>query len=482
MSWTIRRQSRLRVNPVRVAAGALAVLLFGTLSVIAAQPASAASQEGIGRLVQPGQTYGGKPKSGDWLGTYVVGGKQVFCVSFELKAPDTDEHYKPGDALLTKWGDPLPADTAANISYLLLRYGATTDPDEAAALAHLLHSWTAAPRPGHDDLNPNNNSSEIGYDAPLHLKGLPAAAQQDVDKLTKDAEANRGPWTNSITPPKADQTIGTAASWTVTVKNAKGKGMSDVPVTLTATDATLDGGKATSTVTTGDDGTATVELTPTGAKPVLSDTLSAPADKPYVQVPAVSTENSQHVVSTGGEKQLTAQGTVKASNKPGKVQVSKVDATSGKGIAGVALRITAKDKTTAALAQDGKPLAGADGKPAVVTTAGDAGVVAVDNLQAPQDICVVEVSPAPGYTNAFDPNNPPSACGQVKPGETLALVLKNAPNSVPHAINAGGPPVIQLRGDTTSNPSTGGLTGLAAFAVLGSGLVGLVARRRFGRR
>ncbi|MCU1680865.1 MAG: hypothetical protein JWQ81_1604 [Amycolatopsis sp.] len=468
------------MKSVRAVAGALAVVLVGTFSLIAAQPASAASQQGIGRSVSPGQPYSGRARSGDWLGSYVVGGQQVFCVSFELKAPDTDQKYHVGEVLLTKWGDALPSDIAANISYLLLRYGGTTDPDEAAALAHLLHSWTAAPRDGHDDLNPSKNSSEIGYDAPTHLSELPAAARQDVDKLTKDAEANRGPWTTSITPPTADQTIGTTSEWKISVKNANGKGMSGIPVTLKATEATLDGSK--NTVTTGADGTATAMLTPTDAKPALGSTVSAPADKPYVRIPDVAADNTQHVVSTGGEKQLTAQGTAKASTKPGKVSVTKTDAKTGKGISGVALRITGKDKAAAAAGQDGKPLVGADGKPAVVTTAGDSGTVTVDNLRTPQDICVVEVSPAPGYGNAFDPGNPPSACGTIKPGETLALELKNAPNSVPHAIAAGGPPVIQARGDVVSNPSAGGLAGLAALALLGSGLVGLVARVRFGKR
>jgi hypothetical protein len=75
MRWTTGCTSPLRVNVVRAVAGALAVLLFGALSVLAARPASAASQEGIGRLVTPGQPYGGKARSGDWLGSYVVGGQ-----------------------------------------------------------------------------------------------------------------------------------------------------------------------------------------------------------------------------------------------------------------------------------------------------------------------------------------------------------------------------------------------------------------------
>ena len=105
------------------------VALLGTLSLVVVAPAaSAAVEEGIGHKTTPGQSWGGRDRAYDWLGSYVVNGEHVFCVSFALKAPDSGERYKPGDELLTKWGEPLPDDVAANISYLLLRYGDTTMP------------------------------------------------------------------------------------------------------------------------------------------------------------------------------------------------------------------------------------------------------------------------------------------------------------------------------------------------------------------
>ena len=131
-------------------------------------------------------------------------------MSFQLKAPDTDEVYKPGDELLTKWGTKLPADQAANISYLLLRYGDTKKPDEAAALAHLLHSWTSAPRTP-ADLDASLPAAKIAYDAPFHLAGLPAGARAAVDRLKTEAETNRGPWTASVTKPDGDQHLGEPA-------------------------------------------------------------------------------------------------------------------------------------------------------------------------------------------------------------------------------------------------------------------------------
>ncbi|MEV7092049.1 hypothetical protein AB0M80_04335 [Amycolatopsis sp. NPDC051045] len=482
MGWSTRPRAG-----VRALTGLVAATLLGTLSAtVGAAPAAAAGQEGIGYPVEPGQDMHPRPDH-DWLGSYVLGGEQVFCVSFQLRAPDTDEPYKPGDELLTKWGTKLPADQAANISYLLLRYGATKKPDEAAALAHLLHSWTAAPRTP-ADLDSSLTYDKIGYDANYHLERLPADAKAAVERMRTEAEAGRGPWTASMTTPKGDQHPGEAAEWTVTVKNAKGRGVPDVPVKLTATAATLGDEKADSaagnsspqgaaksvTLKTDADGTVRVKLTPAGDKPRLKASLSAPADRPYVRVPVDI--KTQRVVSTGGEKELTAQGVV-AIAKPGKVAVTKTDANSGKGVGGAVLRITGTDKTSPALGQDGKPLTGADGKPAVVTTDGKTGGVTVENLRAPQEICVVEASPPPGYTNAYDPKNPPSACGTVRPGETLALTVTNKPNEVPRAIPAGDQPVAQARGVVETRYSVPGLAGLALLVLLGAGLTGFAARR-----
>ncbi|WP_033293737.1 SpaA isopeptide-forming pilin-related protein [Amycolatopsis jejuensis] len=485
MGWISRPRARWRA-----ATGLVAAALLGALSVTAlgTTPAAAASKESVGHRIDLGNGHH------DWLGSYQVGGKDVFCVSFHLKAPDTGEEYQPGDPLRTKWGDPLPANEAADISYLLLRYGNTKNNDEAAALAHLLHSWTAKPR-SDADLKPGLPPDKIGYNAPDYLNKLRAAssaAADDVAKMTAEAEASRGPWTASVTAPKGDQHVGQAADWTVTVKNAKGKGVADVPVKLTATDANVgaavpasesgsgnaapQAAQSDTTVKTGADGTVKVKLTPTGDQPKLVASLSAPADVPRVQNPVNANGKVQNVVSTGGEKKLTAQGVV-AIAKPGKVQVTKTDAKTGKGIGGATLRITGKDRKSPATAQDGKPLNGPDGQPVVVTTSGDNGVAAVENLLAPQEICVVEVNAPPGYTNAFDPKNPPAACGSLQPGGTLALTVANTPNEVPHAIPAGDQPVAMARGTVETSFSVPGLSGLGALVLAGSALVGLAARR-----
>ncbi len=464
----------------------LAVAMLSTLSLVAiAAPAAAVVKEGIGHHTKPGQPYGGKNRASDWLGSYVVGGKQVFCVQFLYKAPDTNEKYEPGDELHTKFGEKIPADTAANISYLLLRYGDTTSKHEAAALAHLLHSWTAAPR-SKADLNRKLSFKKIAYDAPFHLSKLPAAAQEAVERLTADAEANRGPWRSVATPPKADQIIGTPGEWSIKVTNAKGAGVPDVPIGVTLTDGTLADGAESGAVTTDSDGVAKVDVIPTGQSPAMAGTFSAPADRPYVRFPVDA--DTQRVVSTGGEKQLTTKAATTARTQPGGAVVGKVDAKTGAGIAGAELMVTGEDKQTPAIGQDEKPLIDDQGDPIVVTTEGDAGTAELADLRTPQTICIVEVSPPAGYEEAFDKDDPPSACGEVQPGETLTLELSNVPNAppekpeVPRVIPAGSEPTAVATAAVISGPSAGGLAGLGALALAGSALIGLLTRRRWGAR
>ena len=201
---------------------ATAALTGGSLL---ANPAAALAepQEGVGHETRPGQPYGGRDRARDWLGSYIVGGKQVWCVQFALTAPDSGEEYRPGDELRTKWGTPLPDDIAANISYLLLRYGDTRSPDEAAALAHLLHSWTAAPR-SQADLDPGNDFTRIAYDVDGHYAKLPAGAQQAVEALRAEAAQNRGPWQAELTAPAEEQVIGEPGEWALRVQRADGQG------------------------------------------------------------------------------------------------------------------------------------------------------------------------------------------------------------------------------------------------------------------
>jgi hypothetical protein len=465
----------------KLAAGVAGALLLATVASLAAPgTATAATQEGIGFNVTPAQPYLHNPDASDWMGSFVVGGKQVWCVNFAFKAPDSNEQYKPGDALLTKWGTPLDPTIASEISYLLLRYGTTKSADDAAALAHLLHSWTAAPQTP-SQLASTNDFRHIAYDVNYHLSKLPASAQKAVATLQADASANHGPWTTSMTAPTTPQLIGTASNWTVNVLNAAKKGMGTVPVTLTATDATLPNGTGTQTINTPDDGSPlTVALTPTGLNPKLVATLDSPAATPAVQAPLAT--DVQEVVTTGGTTKLTSTATTPAKTAPGNVKITKTDANTKAPIPGVTLEITGSDKVAAALKQDGSALNGTDSKPLVLTTGVD-GTATIQGLQTPQAICLIETTPPPGYDQAFDPKAPPTVCGTVNPGDTLALSLTNKPNKVPVAIPAGGPPpTMTAMAMVVSKPLPGALIGFGGLLVIGAGFAGSVFVRRTNRR
>ena len=456
-----------------------ATLLAGVSAVALPATATAAApgvQTGLGYNVTPSQPYKGNPDASDWTGSYIVNGKQVWCVLFEYQAPAGNEQYGAGQPLKTKWGTDLDPTIASEISYLLLRYGNTTSADQAAALAHLLHSWTAAPQnPG--QLDPSNDYKTVAYDAPYHLGKLPVSAQQAVTAMQNDAQANHGPWTAGIGKPTGTQTIGTASDWTISVQNAAGKGLSAVPVNVTVADGTLSGGKTTASMTTPADGSPlVVPVTPTGPSPALTVTLASPNAVP-VELPAVNPV-VQNVVTTGGEQQITATGSTTARNAPGSVHVLKIDANTKAPLPGATLELTGSDKTSPALDANGNKLVGADGKPQSVTTAAD-GTATFTNLSTPQDVCVIETAPPSGYDQAFNAANPPAACGTVTPGATLSLTLTNTPNKVPVAIPAGGPPpTLTAMATVVSQPDPLAIAGFGGLLLLCAGLIGGLALRR----
>lgn len=451
-----------------LAASLLTTSLLAGASAFTAPPAAAEPQEGIGLETRPGQPYGGQERARDWLGSYLLGGDQAWCVQFALTAPDSGEEYRPGEELRTKWGDPLPDDVAADISYLLLRYGETTEPDQAAALAHLLHSWTAAPR-DEADLDPGKDFTQIAYDVHGHFAKLSAGAQAAVEDMRAEAAANRGPWQAELTAPDDEQTIGEPGTWKLAVRGSDDAGIGDVPVALTATDAEITGvGEGTEVRTPADGSPLELEVTPTGPEPRIEGTLSAPADRPYVREAVQAPDTTQRVVSTGGEQELAVQAAASAVTAPGAVHVGKFDSQSDAGIEDTRLRISAPDGSPA-LRQDGGELLDSDGEPLVVTTGRD-GTVELGDLRTPQEIKIVEVTPAPGYEEAFDEAAPPETTGVVQPGSTLRLRLDNAPNTptVPIRIPAGGP---------EAAGTGGGVPALGVLALTSAATAGWALRR-----
>jgi hypothetical protein len=428
----------------------------------------------IGESV-PAQPYLHNPDSLDWLGSYFVNGQQSWCIDFALAAPLQNEQLTPAQTLTTKFGVPVDATTAAEISFLLLRFGNTTSNDEGAALAFLLHSWTAAPDGTHTTA-PSNTFQTVAFDAPTHLAEMQASAQTEVATMRALAIADHGPWTATMTAP-SPLLIGTATNWTISVLGASGKGVGGVPVTITATDATLPNGTASQVINTPADGsTLNVAVKPTGTSPSLVAKLDSPAAIPKVLVPA--DPNSQKVVTTGGVTPITKTTTSTAKPPPGNVTVTKTDANTKLPLAAASLEITGADKKTAALKQDGTPLVGADNKPIVLVTGQD-GTAQVTGLQTPQTVCVIETTPPPGFDQAFNANAPPTVCGMVNPGATLQLALTNVPNKPPIAIPAGGPPpTITAMAVVVSRPAPAALIGFGGLLVVGAAMVSTVFARR----
>lgn len=467
----------LRRLAISVAGTLLLACVIGVITPGVA--AAAGPQQAIGLPITPAQPYLNNPDKSDWLGSYLVNGQRVWCIDFALAAPNSDEKYTDGATLETKWGTPVNPTIAAEISYLLLRYGNTSSADDAAALAHLLHSWTAAPQdPG--QLDPANDFRHIAYDVDYHLSKMTAATKAAVAALQADASANHGPWTESMTTPTTTQVIGTAGSWTIDVHNAAGKGLANVPVTITATDATLAGGTDSEVVNTpADAGPLVVTATPTGPNPKLVATLDSPAPMPKVRVPVRA--DVQKVVTTGGTTMLTTTKTTTANTPSGNVTITKTDANTNAPIPGVTLELTGPDKKNPALAADGKPLTGSDGKPIVLTT-GVNGTATETGLHTPQDACFIETAPPPGYDQAFDPKAPPTICGELVPGSTLKLSLTNVPNKVPVAIPAGGPPTLTATSAVLHRPAPAALVLFGGLLVIAAGCVGLVTLRRASRK
>ena len=440
--------------------------------------ATAVGVKGIGHNasgLQPNATPGS-----EWHGSYIWQDKHVWCVQYALPAPDSTVPYKAGDALLTKAGKPLATDIAANISYLLLRYSTTKSPEEAAALAHLLHTWTSPVDAAGGVTLEAKDAAHLAYDSAFYAARLPQPVMAAVASMKADAEANRGPWTLTATAPKEPLIIGTESNWTLALLKANGKGVTNAPISFNLTDAKLADGSVSGQATTGADGSpAVVKIISTGPNPSISAVAASPADKPVVHQP-IPTDNMQRMVTTGGEKTLNAAANGKAKTAPGIVKITKIDSETKKSIAGVALRVTAKDQTSPAVKQDDTPLVGTDGKPLVLQTGTD-GTVAVPDLRTPQEICLVEVAAPKGYEEFFDPKAPPAACGTVAAGQTLALELVNKPNKpvVPSTIPAGADgqtPVATASFDTKLRP--GLMLGVGGLVLLGVALAGFLVWRR----
>jgi hypothetical protein len=126
----MRLLTRLLVLPLLLALAGCFVLLGSPA------PAHAATKHaGIPDLTP----YGG------YLGNYLApDGSRVYCIDSPLEWPSGETSGPSAvDSLVTTWGAELPAAALRKLNYVLLGYGQTDDPVQAAAVAAFVNAYTS---------------------------------------------------------------------------------------------------------------------------------------------------------------------------------------------------------------------------------------------------------------------------------------------------------------------------------------------------
>ena len=161
---------------LRILALALAVLAVAGLALTVAAPAEAASKHaGIPNLTP----YGG------YLGNYLApDGSRVYCIDSSLEWPSGATSAPSSvDTLVTTWGATLPPEHLQALNYVLLKYGQTDDPVQAAAVAAFVNAYTSG---WARDLG-------AGYAAGAWYLNSNATVSGVYDVIWSDASANAAP-------------------------------------------------------------------------------------------------------------------------------------------------------------------------------------------------------------------------------------------------------------------------------------------------
>jgi LPXTG-motif cell wall-anchored protein len=165
------------MHRTRHAAVGLAVIaLAAALAVSPAldQPAASAATTGAGI---PGLT-----PYGNFLGNFLApDGTRVYCIDSALDWPaGTTEGAELVDTLQATWGEPIPAATLVKLNYVLLKYGETDDPVQAAAVAAFVYAYTSG---WAHEWGPGHAAGAF------YLNGNPDVTRV-YDAIWADAEAN----------------------------------------------------------------------------------------------------------------------------------------------------------------------------------------------------------------------------------------------------------------------------------------------------
>lgn len=251
----------------------LGLLLLGSL------PAHAATKNaGIPDLTP----YGG------YLGNYLApDGYRVYCIDSPLPWPSGDTSGPTAvDSLVTTWGSTLPAADLQKLNYVLLTYGQTDDPVQAAAVAAFVNAYTSG---WARDLG-------AGYAAGAWYLNGNATVTAVYDTIWADAQANAAPVGTATV--QVDPDAGTV---TVTAAPAASTG------TLTLTGAVrTDTGETTFPVTSNE----VVPITGTPRDDEQQYTISAHADFAAVTTAApalvlYTTSGQQRTIRGGAPGSLT---------------------------------------------------------------------------------------------------------------------------------------------------------------------------------
>lgn len=173
----------------------VATLSLGALLLLASPPAPAAAatkNAGIAELTP----------DGGYLGNYLApDGSRVYCIDSPLPWPSgSTSGPSLVDGVVTTWGVPLPPVSLQKLNYVLLAYGQTDDPVQAAAVAAFVNAYTSG---WARDLG-------AGYDAGAWYLNGNAAAIAVFDAIWADAQANAVPAdTAALSIEMTDATTGT---------------------------------------------------------------------------------------------------------------------------------------------------------------------------------------------------------------------------------------------------------------------------------
>jgi len=263
----------------------LLALLLAVLGLVllGALPAEAATKNaGIPDLTP----YGG------YLGNYLApDGSRVYCIDSPLPWPSGSTSGPSAvDALVTTWGSSLSATELRKLNYVLLTYGQTDDPSQAAAVAAYVNAYTSG---WARDLG-------AGYAAGAWYLNGNAGVTSVYDVIWADAEANATPTGSASVAIDMTQSTVTAAS-----------SPGDASGTLTLTGAVrADTGESSFPISANE----TIPIRGTPGDVVREYTVSASAT-----FTAPTAAGSNLVLYTTGGQQRTVRG-----GAPGSIEFSAV--------------------------------------------------------------------------------------------------------------------------------------------------------------